>query len=80
MTPDIKVLEWEENNKLLLCTDGLTDKVLEHELGDYLEQSKEISKTGNSLIELANDRGGEDNISLIIVNHQDSVEVGDQLC
>lgn len=80
VTPDITILEWEENNKLLLCTDGLTDKVFENELSDYIEQSKEISKMGNNLIELANARGGEDNISLIIIKHRNSIEVGDHQC
>lgn len=77
---DIQHLSIEENDKLLLCSDGLTDKVLNNELETYIKSSKPISAIGQNLIDLANDRGGEDNISLIILSGALSNKVGEEPC
>lgn len=77
---DIKTLEWEKGNKLLLCSDGLTNKVLDEELADYINQQKDIQNIGQDLIQLANERGGEDNVSLVIINHESSHKVGEDSC
>lgn len=65
---DIKSLAWEKNNRLLLCSDGLTDKMTNDELEVYIDSKDDITTIGNKMIEIANERGGEDNISLIIVD------------
>ncbi len=77
---DVKSIEWETHNKLLLCTDGLTDKLTDEELSGYLENQDSIETTGEKMIDLANERGGEDNISLIIATHKRSKEVGEIEC
>lgn len=79
-TADTQSLEWETNNKLLLCSDGLTDKVLNEELAEFLKFHKTIKLTGEEMIDLANERGGEDNISLIIVTDNRSNKVGETEC
>src|SRR5699024_6671105 len=75
--PDVKTLEWEKNDKILLCSDGLTNKVLDHEIKGYIDNNKDI---GYDLVHLANERGGEDNVSLVIVNHKPSEKVGEDSC
>ncbi|MUK89482.1 Stp1/IreP family PP2C-type Ser/Thr phosphatase [Ornithinibacillus sp. L9] len=75
---DIQTISWEEGDKLLLCSDGLTDKVLDDEILEYLKDvTQGIEEIGQQLVDLANDRGGEDNVSLIIVKHEMSVKVGE---
>ncbi|MCQ6274046.1 Stp1/IreP family PP2C-type Ser/Thr phosphatase [Bacillus sp. V3B] len=64
---DIKTIVFEEDDVLLLCSDGLSNKVTETEMVDTLKAQKTIEEKAASLIELANDHGGEDNITLIIV-------------
>ncbi|WP_217585652.1 Stp1/IreP family PP2C-type Ser/Thr phosphatase [Lentibacillus saliphilus] len=64
---DVKTINWDKGDMLLLCSDGLTDKVSEPELQSFLNDAVDITTTGKQLIQLANDRGGEDNISLAIV-------------
>lgn len=76
---DIKSLSWEKNNRLLLCSDGLTDKISNDELEVYINSKDDLARIGSDLIELANKRGGEDNISLIIVDSNLSKE-GDSTC
>lgn len=80
VTADIKTLEWESTNKLLLCSDGLTNKISNDELGDYINQKKDIQTIGDDLVQLANERGGEDNVSLVLINHESSDEVGEEPC
>lgn len=80
VSPDITTLEWEEKNKLLLCSDGLTNKIADSELSHYLSEDKDIEWIGQDLITLANERGGEDNISLTIISYDPSRKVGETPC
>ncbi|AIF43807.1 Stp1/IreP family PP2C-type Ser/Thr phosphatase [Virgibacillus sp. SK37] len=78
--PSVRSLEWQKDNILILCSDGLINKVTDLELGEFLSSSKEVRQIGEEMIELANERGGEDNISLVIVTDPNSEEVGETLC
>ncbi len=53
-------------DKLLLCSDGLTGKIKDEELRDALVSSANLDATCTQLVELANARGGEDNITVIL--------------
>lgn len=64
---DIETIHWEQGNYLLLCSDGLTNKVLDEEMNEELMKNTPIKVIGEKLIQMANERGGEDNISLAIV-------------
>lgn len=55
-----------EGDKFLLCSDGLTNKVSDAELGNLL-RSEKTEDLPRILCEMANARGGEDNISVIVV-------------
>jgi len=54
------------DDSLVFCTDGLTGYVTDDEIMDYVEKSDAAGACRN-LIDLANSRGGSDNISLIVV-------------
>lgn len=69
VSADIQSLSWDHGNKLLLCSDGLTDKISNEELSDFIQLNEDLNNIGEKMIGLANDRGGEDNISLIIIDH-----------
>jgi len=75
---DVQTISWEEGNKLLLCSDGLTNKLSDEELKEFIQSGKDLKQTGLDMIQLANDRGGEDNISLIILDHTPSLEEGEE--
>ena len=51
---------------LLLCSDGLTDLVSDEEIQDALVKYS-LQEGAQGLIELANRRGGHDNITIIIL-------------
>jgi protein phosphatase len=54
-------------DRLLFCTDGLTDLVEDHELAQQLGASRPLSAIAKHLVELANQRGGHDNITVVLV-------------
>ncbi|OCA85493.1 protein phosphatase [Bacillus sp. FJAT-27225] len=64
---DISTIMFEEGDVLLLCSDGLSNKVSEHEMEETLKSETDLTEKAARLISLANEYGGEDNITLAIV-------------
>lgn len=71
---DIKTIILEDGDYLLICSDGLSNKVSELELKEVLENDESLKEKGEKLIQLANDYGGEDNITLVLVNFSSESE------
>lgn len=74
---DILSVEWKEGDRLLLCSDGLSDKLNEQELAAFLQNNEGLKESGQEMIRLANERGGEDNISLILLEHNSLQKAGE---
>lgn len=74
---DIKTITFEEGDNLLLCSDGLSNKVSEEEMAEILKNDDNLDKKAETLISLANEHGGEDNITLAIVEFSEFSE-GDE--
>jgi len=51
----------------LLCSDGLSDMLDDASIGQLLQAHDSLDATGRALIDAANDAGGKDNISVILV-------------
>lgn len=64
---DIFQLELEPGDKVLLCSDGLTNMVPDSLIGFFLAISDSAENTARRLIHEANYAGGTDNISAIVV-------------
>jgi len=65
---DIFELDLEAGSTLLFCTDGLTNLVRDDEILAQLQESSDPQSRAESLIDLANSRGGHDNITVLIIN------------
>ncbi len=63
---DIYTYNIKKNDYILLCTDGLTNELIEDEILDCFNNSTDPKKLCEELIIKANKRGGEDNITVII--------------
>lgn len=55
-----------KNDMLLLCSDGLSGKMKGPEMLKIVIENPDITSATNALIKLANERGGEDNITVVI--------------
>lgn len=68
--PEVKValtsVDLRRGDYLLLCSDGLSNKVTELEMLKFTLRASSIEMACKQLIELAKRRGGEDNITVII--------------
>jgi protein phosphatase len=51
---------------MVLCSDGLSNKVRPDEIETVVNQSPSLDEAGESLVRMANERGGEDNITVLI--------------
>ncbi len=65
--PDIFEIKIQEKDTLLLCTDGLHDDVTDEELVEKVVTSKDMNNLCGNLVEMANSKGGRDNITVICV-------------
>lgn len=63
---DVDVRVARVGDKYLLCTDGLTNMVLDDEMGQVLSEET-TEEACRKLIDLANARGGDDNITAVII-------------
>ncbi|MCX8024365.1 MAG: hypothetical protein N3A60_04100, partial [Thermanaerothrix sp.] len=59
-------LDLKAGDRLLLCSDGLSDLVEDEEMA-HLLTSQPMVRAARLLVDLANQRGGHDNISLILI-------------
>ena len=63
---DLHVLELCGGDRLLLCTDGLSNACTDREIAEVLA-GRPIEEATEELIRLANQSGGHDNITVVIV-------------
>lgn len=66
-TPDICSLSFYKGDLFCLCSDGLTNVVLESDLRYILSLPLDLSEKAHLLTNLANDRGGDDNVTIVLV-------------
>jgi len=71
--PDFYELQLEPSSNVLICSDGLSNKLSTEEMAAILTLPLSIEEKGKKLIQLANDSGGEDNISVILLLNDEEV-------
>ena len=67
ITPDYFDVDINGGERILLCSDGLTNMVDDDKIFSILTSDDTIASRANRLIELANANGGKDNVSVIII-------------
>jgi protein phosphatase len=66
--PEISDVDVEAGDVILLCSDGLTEMVGSYEIEGLLSISEDnLHETARRLVDLANEAGGRDNVSVIVV-------------
>ena len=66
--PDFFHIKYTDNCKLLLCTDGLHDEVSDEEIAKVFAKGMSMSDTCDVLVDMANEYGGNDNITVICID------------
>ena len=63
--PDVYTKTFIKDDIILMCSDGLTNMIREEEISKIIKQDKE--KAIENLVKQANDNGGLDNITVVII-------------
>lgn len=66
--PHVRTLALQKHDRLLLCTDGLTDMVSDKEIAEILNENPDLDKACKTLVKKANATGGHDNITVILAD------------
>ncbi len=56
---------------MLICSDGLSNKITKEEISSIIRSEAPLSRKGEEMVNLANDMGGEDNISFVLLSLKD---------
>jgi len=66
--PDFFTVELNYGDIVLMCTDGLTNMLEDEEIRMILEESRDLVEKAEELVKAANEKGGRDNISVILID------------
>lgn len=72
---DICEAQCFRGDRIILCSDGLSNKVSPEEIRKHVT-SEPAESACSRLVQLANERGGEDNITVLVLNIDNSPTVG----
>ncbi len=61
--------ELKPDDIILMCTDGLIGLVKSEEIENIINSNKDLPKAGKKLLNLALERGGNDNITMILIKN-----------
>jgi protein phosphatase len=78
---DVVYGSFHKNEKILLCSDGLTSEVNDNQIASILRNEFSPQHAVDNLIKAAKNNGGADNITVILVSAPDdakTVEVGEK--
>ncbi len=64
---DFFEIQVQDSDIILLCSDGLTNMVEDEEIEYIIRHSNTLEEAGNALIKKANENGGNDNITAVLV-------------
>ncbi|MGH9929986.1 MAG: PP2C family protein-serine/threonine phosphatase [Pyrinomonadaceae bacterium] len=65
---DLKVIEVDDGTEFLLCTDGITRHIPDHELRHLLIRHDNLPALCDQLKKLCYERGAEDNLTAVVVS------------
>ena len=68
---DMEEVDLLPRDLLLFCSDGLTRMVTEPEIAGVLQSETDPESAAQKLVEMANDRGGMDNVTVMVVRVQE---------
>ncbi|MGC8722854.1 MAG: Stp1/IreP family PP2C-type Ser/Thr phosphatase [Acidobacteriota bacterium] len=67
---DVLEMDVAVGDRILLCSDGLNSMAAEEDIARTLARRESLEATCRSLVELANQKGGEDNVTVILLERR----------
>ena len=64
---DFFAVELEQQDKILMCSDGLTNMLEDEEIRMIVNGQRDVVEMAQKLVDAANDQGGRDNIAVILI-------------
>lgn len=64
----VQPLDLKQGDRLLLCSDGLTEELVDDRIASYLRGTPSLKIAAASLVAAANEEGGHDNITVVLVS------------
>ncbi len=64
---DVQPIEAQAGDRFLLCSDGLTEELSDHLIASHLKSIRASESAVRALIHSAKQRGGRDNITVVLV-------------
>lgn len=64
---DFFEVKLEKEDKILLCTDGLTNMLNDDEIHRIVQSNEDVETAAKALIVAANEKGGRDNIAVVLI-------------
>lgn len=65
---DVQTIHVQRGDRLLLCSDGLTEELSDHLIASHMKSIRACEATANALVNSAKQRGGRDNITVIVIS------------
>jgi len=70
LQPGISAWPFESGDRILLCSDGLTDMLRDEEIETVVRQASSVQLACDRLVQQALARGGVDNVTVVIVENR----------
>ncbi|MGM9903657.1 Stp1/IreP family PP2C-type Ser/Thr phosphatase [Enterococcus hirae] len=70
---DVATYLWQGEDRLLLCSDGLTNMLSEEVIGTIINQEGNLADKVSQLVDRANEAGGADNITVLLIEYKEDV-------
>ena len=64
---DINKFEIQDGDRFVVCSDGLSGMITDEEILEIVTHHDELDKSVDRLIEVANEHGGTDNITAVLI-------------
>lgn len=75
---DLGKQEIMENDYILLCTDGLSNLIKDHEIMELVIAAEDVAQACDNLINKAKENGGFDNITVVVIHNSKGGDCSDR--
>jgi protein phosphatase len=76
---DLQADEARLDDVYVLCSDGLSGMIDDEEILQVVSQTPNLREACRMLVAMANEHGGEDNITAVVVRVEDEADEGDRM-